>query len=285
MKLIDFRDFAAFNKLREAMGAKLIDFSPPPSSFSPPDAEILKLLETGGIEINDLEEIIIEQDQTLSYKNKRIILYIQDCAIYREGQAYDNPRFHIAGCSTYQTMCKQGREKRYVISSRNDGFFNLNHIDGNKIIKSGLEKLEVCSNCLDKLGWMGYKSKLPNEEKAEIKARFTLEKFFKCYPKDLLDKAGHYYDALAPENRYPKNWSSTSKRTRESKNFTCENCGINLKNNPRYLDVHHINGIKSDDSNTNLKVLCVKCHSNEPMHAHMKNDPRLKDFLRDYPES
>lgn len=281
MKLIDFRNFTDFDKLRNSMGAELIEFSHH-ISFRGLDAKSLKLLETKGIEVN-LEEISIEKDHTLSYKGRRIILYIRDWTIYRQEQRESDPRFHIANCRTYQSMCRNGRKERYVVSSRDDGLFELNRIDNNRIVEEGvLKKLEVCSNCLAKLSWMDYRHNLLDEDKTEIKKRFTLEKFFKCYPKDLLDKSGHLYDALAPENRYPPHWRSISKRTREEKNFACEKCQINLKNHQKYLDVHHINGIKSDNKKTNLKVLCVKCHANEPMHGHMKNDPRLKDFLQLY---
>jgi hypothetical protein len=36
------------------------------------------------------------------------------------------------------------------------------------------------------------------------------------------------------------------------------------------LHVHHINGVKSDNSEMNLRVLCQYCHGEQPNHEHMK---------------
>lgn len=35
------------------------------------------------------------------------------------------------------------------------------------------------------------------------------------------------------------------------------------------LDTHHINGVKTDNSDSNLRALCKECHSLEPKHEHM----------------
>jgi len=47
-------------------------------------------------------------------------------------------------------------------------------------------------------------------------------------------------------------------------------------NNHSMLDVHHIDGIRSNVSKTNLKVLCKECHSEQPFHGHYKNALRAR---------
>jgi Cu2+-containing amine oxidase len=39
-----------------------------------------------------------------------------------------------------------------------------------------------------------------------------------------------------------------------------------------------VNGVKSDNSITNLKVLCVECHSEQPNHGHIKAN-KLREIL------
>jgi len=53
---------------------------------------------------------------------------------------------------------------------------------------------------------------------------------------------------------------------RETRNFTCESCNLNLKQALCLLHVHHINGVKTNNRSSNLKALCIECHSQQPDH-------------------
>jgi hypothetical protein len=44
--------------------------------------------------------------------------------------------------------------------------------------------------------------------------------------------------------------------------------------------VHHINGLKSDDSPENLRVLCIGCHAEQPSHGHMRSMPDYRSYRR-----
>ena len=50
-----------------------------------------------------------------------------------------------------------------------------------------------------------------------------------------------------------------------------EDCGIDLNDNRKLLHTHHANGRKSDNISSNLKVLCVECHSKQPSHEHIRS--------------
>lgn len=271
MKLIDFKTFEPLERLRQIMGAEYITFSSR-FNFQGIDIESLKLLETKGIDI-DIEDLSYGKDKTIQYKGRRVILYIRDWTLYSSANFDSLPKFHISYCNTLQ---KKGK-RRYVVASRNDGLFLVHKIEKNRIVAKEEIKLDVCKNCLENLGWMGYHSKLSELEKQEIVDRFTLENFFKYYPKDLIDSTGLYRDEIAHDNLYPPNWGSLSIKIRKESNYTCQQCGIRLEKYKKFLDVHHIDGNKSNSSRTNLQVLCVECHSK--IHSHMQNLPRLKDFL------
>ena len=80
-----------------------------------------------------------------------------------------------------------------------------------------------------------------------------------------------------PENN--DYWCELSSWMREEKQWTCEMCGINLKERRYDLHVHHIFG-KGFNSPQHLKVLCIACHAEEPGHEFMKARRKYKRFLR-----
>lgn len=72
---------------------------------------------------------------------------------------------------------------------------------------------------------------------------------------------------------YVRNWEEISLAYRTSKEFTCERCGIKpigIFEQRLFTNTHHKNGNKTDNRESNLECLCVKCHS-EIDDAHKQN--------------
>lgn len=67
---------------------------------------------------------------------------------------------------------------------------------------------------------------------------------------------------MRPETkaRYPKDWDKISIRVRLERGRRCEGCGQvgNTKHN--VLTVHHFDGCPENCQDSNLIVLCQKCH-------------------------
>lgn len=89
-----------------------------------------------------------------------------------------------------------------------------------------------------------------------------------------------------PPELYHSNpyWTKLSDYCRAEKKWTCEACGINLKNDKYYLDTHHILG-RGYNSPQHLKVLCVGCHAKEKSpidHSFMKTHERYITFINKY---
>ncbi len=65
------------------------------------------------------------------------------------------------------------------------------------------------------------------------------------------------------DDPYPPGWKKRSRGYRQSRRFICERCGVDLSH-PRhqeYLDTHHRDFDKNNNMDSNLRALCILCHS------------------------
>ena len=69
---------------------------------------------------------------------------------------------------------------------------------------------------------------------------------------------------------YTKDWQMKSMEFRKKKNYTCEKCGVQVTPlESEFMNDHHKNGIKTDNQDSNLQCLCIKCHSEvDAVHIH-----------------
>jgi hypothetical protein len=75
-----------------------------------------------------------------------------------------------------------------------------------------------------------------------------------------------------PESPYTRDWSSVSRKYKESRSWRCEECYVNLsdKRHRRLLHVHHRDNDPKNNSSWNLIALCVICHSERPGSGHKR---------------
>ena len=62
---------------------------------------------------------------------------------------------------------------------------------------------------------------------------------------------------------YTRNWDDISRKYREKHDYTCEECGLRIDNlyDRQYIHVHHIDANKLNNTESNLRCLCLRCHS------------------------
>ena len=282
MKLPDFKDDAGLNRLRDTMGAPLVEFTSAFSHERLTPGEIERLAREG-IEI-PLDDVQILDDGTLGYKSQRVVLYIRDVTQYRSHALKDDvlPRFHVAHCDKLQEMRANNRFGRYVVSTRQDGTFviNLKTATEAKHRKSD-ERLRICQFCLSKLNWDDFAIRRNSKpSRIKIVSEFTLDGFFGRYGKTFVSEEPDHDDKSAPLNEYSPEFARIASEIKRAKGFRCDKCRIDLSGYRRFLHAHHKNGLKSDNRETNIAILCIEDHANETYHGHMKGDPNLMEFKR-----
>ncbi|TYO61028.1 HNH endonuclease [Bradyrhizobium hipponense] len=285
MKLPYFDDNPELNALRNAMGASLRDYTPPPPSDTLTIEEIERL-SGEGIEI-PLDEVRVLNDGTHIYKGRRVIVYIRDVAEY--GGRTSMPKYHLAMCSTLSMMMEAGRFKtRYVVATRDDGRFSIQRIRGDIAIKSD-EQLNVCQQCLDELNYKSFSMRRTVDWRREAVQGFSIKAFFDEFGKSCV-WAMPKFDAInAPTNVYSPHFYRIAKALKEKRGYRCEQagCGINLAEpgSRRFLHAHHLNADKSDNHPTNIRLLCIRCHANEFQHSHVRENPDYAAFFRRFPKT
>ena len=277
MNLPDFKYSSQFNSLREQMRAPYIEFESETLRETDLYEKIRKELEGRGGKELPPEEVGIAPDGTFEYLNRKVLVYIRDQSFF---PGKDDPefKFHLCECSKLVQMRKAGRFHKYVVTTNTSGIFVINRINyfTKKIVDKHIEKrLNVCKLCLSKLDYKGYR-----KNKAVIYRDFDLEEYFNIYKKNLIEELPVHTPETAPFGIYPRDFDEISRQFREMKNWTCEKCKIDLSNHREFLHTHHKNGNKSDNSTSNLKCLCIRCHAEEFQHEHMKRTEDYRRFMR-----
>jgi hypothetical protein len=239
----------------------------------------LEQLATNGKDVS-IDDLIVLEDGTLSYKDSRVLVYIRDFS--QDGGRQWIPRFHVADCRTLQQQRQQNRFGHYVVATRSDGFFQVNMIRRGKQVTKQLMRLAVCQNCLYHLSFDGFSLDHSSQRRRLIVSQFMITKFFDKYPRSLFSIPPTCDADTAPINNYTINFDVISGGLKAQHGWKCEKCRRNFSESTdrKYLHVHHKNGMKNENHEGNLEVLCLACHAQQPQHAHLRNLAEYGEFLR-----
>ncbi|AUZ06098.1 MULTISPECIES: HNH endonuclease [Vitreoscilla] len=269
MHIFDFLQDDEFNQLREQMNAPLLETTNAFVNVAGLTQQEWVALRNGGLEI-DSKLIKQGKDGTLSYKDVRVTLNIRDINA-NTSRELSLPKIHIGYCKTLDEMQRNARFERYIVSMEKHMNRQINVVKDNQTVNSDEHELDVCRNCLGLLSWKRYHGGMTLAAKNQIVAEFSLVEFFEKYPQTLkLEEYEQLHtEQSQPSNVYHKNWAEISLKVRERMNWQCEECDGDFRHNKRQLHVHHVNGLKYDNSSKNLRALCHDCHAKQPYHGHM----------------
>lgn len=291
MPLPDFAQEISFIRLRQQMGVSSIPTLPKVKferktrrrrvveETDQRDKQLLEKLKSG-IEVPGKD---IRFDKGfLTYGGRKIVAYIRD----QRMMSYDgtsNYRFHLMDCSTMQNMRAKGRERRYVATQRSDGRFEVNYsqrvffgsttspFSRRGDIRKATLKLALCQNCwweLVRRGLYHYHDK----------ESFSLKGFFKQHDSGVA-RTVRKIEEVEQVQEYQPNQDDLSREYRKAVGYRCQLCQVNCRNEQGLLHLHHVDGDPSNNAHHNLRVLCVDCHANEPLHQHMGRSARDQEKI------
>lgn len=207
-------------------------------------------------------------------------LYLQDYKL----DEYGPPKYHLCNCSTIQ----QFKENGYFHNYRWANTESVTVINRSTGVEVPFERLELCKNCISMIRELaGHVTFQTSEEFVDFVKN-------KVYGNDSNDEDGMIPDtgeaAIAEAMKkelglsntdfgaeydifgYVHGWEQISRSYREKHNYTCERCGLKIDDplDRRFIHVHHKDGNKANNSESNLECLCIDCHAHIDEH-HVQN--------------
>ena len=207
------------------------------------DSEEVRLGD-GKLDFNDNGIFLIDDDGI----KRQVFLYKRKYHLQR----YGKPRYHVCKCSTIEEFLN-GNDIPEYRRANTASVKVLNWDDNNR--EETVDRLPLCKNCATKL----YKYKNMDSSDFSQILRNAVESNIK-----------HETKAEVNINGYTKDWQTISSEYRKQHNYTCEKCGVRVSPfETEFMHVHHKNKNKTDNQQSNLQCLCIKCHSEvDPTHIH-----------------
>lgn len=183
-------------------------------------------------------------------REHQVFLYKKDYHLQR----YGKPRYHICKCDTIEEFINSGGFRQHYVRANSEPVPVIDlddYIDREKVI----DGLSLCSYCRKIISSYGNISST------------TFVEMLKAANNDNHEGEELELDLFG----YVKEWDAISKAIREKHQYTCEKCGLKIEDDydKQYMHVHHKNGDKLNNHESNLQCLCLYCHANVDEH-HLK---------------
>ena len=163
-------------------------------------------------------------------------------------EAFGKPRYHIRKCRIIQEFMDSGTFKQEYRRANTTSVLVCDMDD------------EYTDKLVDDLPLCKYCARLVSQEYRDLNSTEFVEVLRESSDDSQEDVGGTIEVDIFG---YTKDWETISRAYREKCDFTCEECGIRIDDpfDHHYMHVHHINGDKTNNRESNLKCLCIRCHS------------------------
>lgn len=256
-------DFNKFKAALERLGYTIGEAKP----YTPLEVADVNLsnIQSGEVEITD--EGIFYVNPNTSNK-QQIFLYMRNYNMADWGK----PKFHITNCITLQKL----GTKRY--RRANTGTVIVYDTSQERDVE--VSGLPLCKNCLRIIRaarQLDYGSDMTSDE-------------FEQILREAGEDTENDQEPDTDLEGYTWKWQKISEAYRTKRNYTCENCGFHPESrmDRQFIHVHHKDGRKTNNRESNLQCLCIACHSNvNPTHQENfskgANRVMLDSFKKKYP--
>ena len=233
-----------FPRIKEALKRRGIDVEYTGGYTVVRPADVVFKGGKGNVEfVNDKgEQGIYIKDNNGHYH--QVFMYKRDYHLVR----YGSPRFHICQCDTIQEFMQSGGFRDHYRYANTEEVKVLDMDNG--LREETVNDLQLCAYCA-------------NMFNQRFRKGMPLEHFV-----DILKEAGE----ADPEEQakevdifgYVKEWDKISEAKKELENYTCEKCGYHAETpfDRMYIHVHHKDGNKLNNNQSNLQCLGIHCHAN-----------------------
>ena len=279
MKFRDYTKCVEINQLLVAMGISTIPALPAVTFerkifqhvereyLNPEDIRIGERLVDSGIPVRK-SDIAQGPDDLLEYKGRKVVAYIRDQKVpVNFNQKRSNYRYHLCNCSTMQSMRDIGREHRYLATRQNNEMFEVHDLTEDPV-KKGIVRMKLCKNCEKVL-----------RQRGQYSYPFDLEQYFKDND-SYIPKTIKKIEEVPVTQTYSPKQGDYSREYRKSCHYKCQLCGVDCSKFHDLVHLHHVDGNPHNNQYHNLRVLCVDCHSKQPMHKHMRENPEFEKDIR-----
>jgi hypothetical protein len=183
---------------------------------------------------------------------------------YATWQGNISIKYHVFNCEKIQDEIKKNDLQWYARTETNivDLHPRREHQSFHNV------EIQMCGYC------SGLLYKTVNDLKLEFKSELVIH--------NITDEKNIY--------GYSMEWKRLSREYRQKQNYKCEECGIQILKNEdkQYIHTHHIDSDKSNNNDSNLRCLCILCHSFvDENHKRRFNDNGIKqrtkqEFINKY---
>lgn len=250
--IFDFAPLKAFLEARGYTVGNRTTYEPiPPGDVTNED------IENGTIVFNDDGIFVIGDDG----RERQVFLYKKD---YYLGYGKP-PKFHICKCVTIEEFINEGRFKQHYVRANSEPVPVIDLDDGREL--KYINALPLCGNC----------RRIIKEKNVTNSTNFV--EFLRS-ANDQTQQGDVEVDLFG----YTRDWESISRAYREKHNYVCENCGLEITDDydRQYIHVHHKDGNKLNNQESNLQCLCLYCHAHVDDHHFKRLTTGANRFTYEY---